>query len=80
MRVVYVCVQGKIQQLLLVDDPQVAADYCQDYIPDCDSPLPYSTQSLDPDEVSDSSVSVAPHVVKKAFFSCYFQLIYFTSI
>lgn len=60
-----ICVlQGEIQQLLLVDDPQAAADYCQDYIPDCDSPLPYKTQSLDPDEVSDSSVSVPPYVVK----------------
>ncbi|KAI2666046.1 Collagen alpha-1(V) chain [Labeo rohita] len=44
---------GEIQQLLLVDDPQAAADYCQDYIPDCDSPLPYSTQRLAPEEVSD---------------------------
>ncbi|KAL1278593.1 hypothetical protein QQF64_025266, partial [Cirrhinus molitorella] len=43
--------EGEIQQLLLVDDPQAAADYCQDYIPDCDSPLPYSTQSLAPEEV-----------------------------
>uniref|UniRef100_A0A671QSJ9 Collagen alpha-1(XI) chain-like n=1 Tax=Sinocyclocheilus anshuiensis TaxID=1608454 RepID=A0A671QSJ9_9TELE len=42
--------EGEIQQLLLVDDPQAAADYCQDYIPDCDSPLPYSTQSLAPEE------------------------------
>lgn len=58
--------QGEIQQLLLVDDPQAAAYYCQDYIPDCDSPLPYSTQSLAPEEVSDFSVSLAPHVVKKA--------------
>uniref|UniRef100_A0A8C2KCV6 Collagen, type V, alpha 3a n=1 Tax=Cyprinus carpio TaxID=7962 RepID=A0A8C2KCV6_CYPCA len=58
--------EGEIQQLLLVDDPQAAADYCQDYIPDCDSPLPYSTQSLAAEEVSDFSVSLAPHVVKKA--------------
>uniref|UniRef100_A0A8C2HE90 Collagen, type V, alpha 3a n=1 Tax=Cyprinus carpio TaxID=7962 RepID=A0A8C2HE90_CYPCA len=57
--------EGEIQQLLLVDDPQAAAYYCQDYIPDCDSPLPYSTQSLAPEEVSDFSVSLAPHVVKK---------------
>uniref|UniRef100_A0A8C2E8U9 Collagen, type V, alpha 3a n=1 Tax=Cyprinus carpio TaxID=7962 RepID=A0A8C2E8U9_CYPCA len=42
--------EGEIQQLLLVDDPQAAAYYCQDYIPDCDSPLPYSTQSLAPEE------------------------------
>uniref|UniRef100_A0A8C1QR13 Fibrillar collagen NC1 domain-containing protein n=1 Tax=Cyprinus carpio TaxID=7962 RepID=A0A8C1QR13_CYPCA len=58
--------EGEIQQLLLVDDPKAAADYCQDYIPDCDSPLPYSTQSLAAEEVSDFSVSLAPHVVKKA--------------
>lgn len=63
-----------------MDDPRAAADYCQDYIPDCDSPLPYSTQSLDHDEVSDSSVSVTPHVVKKTSLPSYFQLIYFTSI
>ncbi len=68
MRVLCVCVlQGEIQQLLLVDDPQAAADYCQDYIPDCDSPLPYSTRSLAPEELSDFSVSLAPHVVKKTY-------------
>lgn len=44
--------EGEIQQLLLVDDPQAASEYCQDYIPDCDSPLPYSTQKLDPEEAS----------------------------
>ncbi|TRY90265.1 hypothetical protein DNTS_005122 [Danionella cerebrum] len=40
--------EGEIQQLLLVDDPKAAADYCQDYIPDCDRPLPYSTLTLNP--------------------------------
>ncbi|KAA0705379.1 Collagen alpha-1(XI) chain [Triplophysa tibetana] len=39
--------EGEIQQLLFVDDPQTAADYCQHYIPDCDSPLPYRAQSLE---------------------------------
>lgn len=64
--------QGEIQQLLLVDDPQAAADYCQDYIPDCDSPLPYSTQRLAPEEVSDFPVGLAPHIVKKSSLSSFF--------
>uniref|UniRef100_A0A672R3C8 Collagen, type V, alpha 3a n=1 Tax=Sinocyclocheilus grahami TaxID=75366 RepID=A0A672R3C8_SINGR len=68
--------EGEIQQLLLVDDPQAAADYCQDYIPDCDSPLPNSTQSLAPEEVSDFSVSLAPHVIKKSSF-CDQDLIFY---
>uniref|UniRef100_A0A3B4CG06 Fibrillar collagen NC1 domain-containing protein n=1 Tax=Pygocentrus nattereri TaxID=42514 RepID=A0A3B4CG06_PYGNA len=44
--------EGEIQQLLIVADPQAAADYCLRYIPDCDSSLPYSTQNYDPEEVS----------------------------
>lgn len=61
--------QGEIQQLLLVDDPQAAADYCQDYIPDCDSPLPYSTQSLAPEEVSDFSEFGSPFSQKSSLSS-----------
>uniref|UniRef100_A0A4W4FW30 Thrombospondin-like N-terminal domain-containing protein n=1 Tax=Electrophorus electricus TaxID=8005 RepID=A0A4W4FW30_ELEEL len=44
--------EGEIQQLLIVPDPSAAADYCQNYIPDCDSALPYSSLSLDPEEVT----------------------------
>uniref|UniRef100_A0AAY4DSK7 Fibrillar collagen NC1 domain-containing protein n=1 Tax=Denticeps clupeoides TaxID=299321 RepID=A0AAY4DSK7_9TELE len=43
--------EGDIQQLLIVEDPRTAADYCQHYIPDCHTPLPYSSQPLDPKEV-----------------------------
>lgn len=44
--------QGKIQQLLIVDDPQAAASYCVNYIPDCDSALPYNSHALKLLEVS----------------------------
>lgn len=37
--------EGDIQQLLILEDPQAAADYCLHYIPDCDSPLPYNSQA-----------------------------------
>lgn len=52
----YVCVcdwrmQGDIQQLLIVDDPGAAQTYCQDYIPDCDAPLPYNSILSEPEEV-----------------------------
>lgn len=42
--------EGDIQQLLIVDDPWAAADYCLLYIPDCDAPLPYSSQAQAPEE------------------------------
>uniref|UniRef100_A0A7N6A253 Fibrillar collagen NC1 domain-containing protein n=1 Tax=Anabas testudineus TaxID=64144 RepID=A0A7N6A253_ANATE len=35
--------EGDIQQLLIADDPRAAELYCQDYIPDCDAPLPYNS-------------------------------------
>lgn len=44
--------QGAIQQLLILEDPQAAARYCVDYIPNCDSALPYSIQALATREVS----------------------------
>lgn len=44
--------QGNIQQLLILEDPQAAARYCVDYIPNCDSALPYSIQALTTREVS----------------------------
>lgn len=56
-RCVCVCVcdlggmQGDIQQLLIVDDPGAAETYCQDYIPDCDAPLPYNSILTEPEEV-----------------------------
>ncbi|XP_015252893.1 PREDICTED: collagen alpha-1(XI) chain-like [Cyprinodon variegatus] len=42
--------EGQIQQLLLVDDPRAAETYCQDYIPDCDSALPYESISIETEE------------------------------
>lgn len=47
-----ISMQGDIQQLLIVDDPSAAETYCQDYIPDCDTPLPYNSILTEPEEVS----------------------------
>uniref|UniRef100_A0A671TWF5 Fibrillar collagen NC1 domain-containing protein n=1 Tax=Sparus aurata TaxID=8175 RepID=A0A671TWF5_SPAAU len=44
--------EGEIQQLLIVEDPRAAETYCQDYIPDCDAPLPYNTILTEAEEVS----------------------------
>lgn len=44
--------KGDIQQLLILEDPQTAANYCVNYIPDCDSPLLYKSQALKLQEVS----------------------------
>lgn len=44
--------QGDIQQLLIVEDSEAAANYCVNYIPDCDSALPYHSQALNLQEVS----------------------------
>ncbi|KAI5620898.1 collagen alpha-3(V) chain precursor [Silurus asotus] len=48
--------EGDIQQLLIVDDPYAAEYYCHDYIPDCDSPLPYRTQNYEPEETKPSNL------------------------
>lgn len=45
--------QGDIQQLLIVGDPGAAEAYCQDYIPDCDAPLPYNNILTEAEEVRD---------------------------
>uniref|UniRef100_A0A8C7MWA7 Collagen, type V, alpha 3a n=1 Tax=Oncorhynchus kisutch TaxID=8019 RepID=A0A8C7MWA7_ONCKI len=44
--------EGEIQQLLILEDAQAAADYCLHYIPDCDSPLSYNRQAQDPEQTS----------------------------
>lgn len=49
--------QGDIQQLLIVDDPRAAETYCQDYIPDCDTPLPYNNILAEAEEVGPPSDS-----------------------
>ncbi|GLD68277.1 collagen alpha-1(XI) chain-like isoform X1 [Lates japonicus] len=43
--------EGDIQQLLIVDDPRAAETYCQDYIPDCEAPLPYESILTEVEEV-----------------------------
>lgn len=43
--------QGDLQQLLLVPDPAAAAQYCQDYMPDCNRQLIYKLQTQDAEEV-----------------------------
>ncbi|GCC29266.1 hypothetical protein chiPu_0007704 [Chiloscyllium punctatum] len=40
--------EGDIQQLLLSADPKAAYSYCDRYIPDCDSLLPYALRLPDP--------------------------------
>lgn len=47
--------EGDIQQLLILEDPHAAANYCAKYIPDCDSPLLYNIQALDRQEVSNDN-------------------------
>uniref|UniRef100_A0A3Q3LRT1 Thrombospondin-like N-terminal domain-containing protein n=1 Tax=Labrus bergylta TaxID=56723 RepID=A0A3Q3LRT1_9LABR len=49
--------EGDIQQLLIVEDPRAAETYCQDYIPDCDAPLPYNTILAEAEEVSPLGIS-----------------------
>ncbi|RMB93358.1 hypothetical protein DUI87_30052 [Hirundo rustica rustica] len=40
--------EGDIQQLLIVADPRAALEYCEHYSPDCDTAIPDSPQSQDP--------------------------------
>uniref|UniRef100_A0A8C2T6G3 Collagen type V alpha 1 chain n=1 Tax=Coturnix japonica TaxID=93934 RepID=A0A8C2T6G3_COTJA len=42
--------EGDIQQLLIVSDPRAAHDYCEHYSPDCDTAVPDSPQSQDPNQ------------------------------
>ncbi|KAK9404012.1 collagen alpha-1XI chain-like [Crotalus adamanteus] len=40
--------EGDIQQMLIIDDPRAAYDYCEHYSPDCDSPVPDASQAQEP--------------------------------
>ncbi|KAG6938395.1 collagen type V alpha 1 chain, partial [Chelydra serpentina] len=42
--------EGDIQQLLVVADPRAAYDYCEHYSPDCDTAIPDTPQSQDPNQ------------------------------
>lgn len=42
--------QGDIQQLLIVADPKAAYDYCEHYMPDCDTPHKDTLQAQEPEE------------------------------
>ncbi|KAF4797671.1 hypothetical protein TURU_070755 [Turdus rufiventris] len=42
--------EGDIQQLLIVADPRAALEYCEHYSPDCDTAIPDSPQSQDPNQ------------------------------
>lgn len=44
--------QGDVQQLLIVPDPEAARSYCQLYMPACDQPLLYPLLAPFPEEVS----------------------------
>lgn len=46
----FLSLQGDIQQLLIVDDPKAAYDYCEHYSPDCDTPHGDSLQAQEPEE------------------------------
>lgn len=50
--------QGDIQQLLIIDDPKAAYDYCEHYMTDCDKPTHHMPQAQDPqvDEVRSNDV------------------------
>lgn len=45
----FLLLQGDIQQLLIVADPQAAYDYCEHYSPDCDTPHSESLQAQEPE-------------------------------
>lgn len=55
----FVFFQGDIQQLLFVSDHRAAYDYCEHYSPDCDTAVPDTPQSQDPnpDEYVSPSLS-----------------------
>lgn len=59
-----ISMQGDIQQLLIVDDPGAAETYCQDYIPDCDMPLPYNSILTEPEEVRAGRVETCLKICK----------------
>lgn len=42
--------QGDIQQLLIVADPKAAYEYCEHYMPDCDTPHKDTLQAQEPEE------------------------------
>lgn len=47
----FVFVQGDIQQLLIVADPRAAYDYCEHYSPDCETPNHHDTpQAQEPED------------------------------
>lgn len=54
----FVLFQGDIQQLLFVSDHRAAYDYCEHYSPDCDTAVPDTPQSQDPNP--DEYVSQRP--------------------
>ena len=40
-------IQGDLQQLTIVDDPQAAYELCTEYVPDCNEPLPSLASSAE---------------------------------
>ncbi|XP_038045908.1 collagen alpha-1(XI) chain-like [Patiria miniata] len=41
--------EGQIQQFLIVPDPYAAFDYCRDYMPSCNEPMPVYKRALEPE-------------------------------
>ena len=59
LTIILCCLQGDVQQMLIVDDPFAAYEYCTKYSPECDKTLP-ETQSHEPSydgEVSFTNLS-----------------------
>lgn len=58
LNVVFVlfCLQGDIQQLMIIADHRAAYDYCEHYSPDCEVPAQEQPQNQDPN--TDEYVSV----------------------
>uniref|UniRef100_A0A3B3XQH6 Thrombospondin-like N-terminal domain-containing protein n=1 Tax=Poecilia mexicana TaxID=48701 RepID=A0A3B3XQH6_9TELE len=59
--------EGQIQQLLLVDDPRAAETYCRDYMPDCDTPLPYDSIVIETEKVR-LCTTFTRHAKKMSFY------------
>lgn len=51
------CLQGDIQQLMIIADHRAAYDYCEHYSPDCEVPAQEQPQNQDPN--TDEYVSVS---------------------
>uniref|UniRef100_A0A8C4XBR2 Collagen, type XI, alpha 1a n=1 Tax=Erpetoichthys calabaricus TaxID=27687 RepID=A0A8C4XBR2_ERPCA len=61
--------EGDIQQLLIVEDPKAALDYCEHYSPDCDTPHSDTPQAQEPHAEEEVSYRRLAAACKKLFFT-----------